>query len=703
MVQVRCPECGYLQTLSEERFVTISENFLNCPHCHARVPKQWIPDADSSVPEEVQHKMLAFSRRILNGGDVGLEVVQALESLVRQFGATAESIKALGIGYANLRETKKAEEFLVLALKEAPGDPGILQALLEVFLENNKFNEAVRTGKSLLERGSGRAADQDVARLGLALIAAGDREEASRLLASFPDLDLRNPLVKQVKRKLNWGASKGFAAAFLGDRGPLSWLRKRGIRKQGDEAALPTEPVQDPQSNRGDQSIPQDMSQPNPEQDRKSDGPASAVMEYWIYAPETSVPSWEEVKATLSRSCGTKEDLHRTREFLEAAIDNNELALEYILRDEALELFQYPEEQIPRNGRELTEDDRAILLNAHTIVRLRLAKRDLPSMEALFFMGRLVEAVRSLTGGVVQDAVSHVLWGTEQWQSVVEGSPRWGVDSHVKIEMLDEGGLVWIHTHGMAKFGLPDLEIEGIPSDEVSAGRDLVSGAAHTLIASLGPDFELRPELAIPNTPLMIQLVARPRDEEGHFPFGSLLLVPYLSGSDPKAVDALQKALRALKSASCDTETGAKAQMNAPKTEQRAAAVEQRKDTAPREERAREDYLRAQLLAAHRRAREDLDQLKSSFLGDASRSHIHAVKVGFPAQEGQFEWMWVSLDVWRGNALVGRLENSPVLRKDLRKGCRVQISVGQIFDWVISREGKLVKGPYTEHILRPGQ
>lgn len=703
MVQVRCQECGYLQTLSEERFITISENFLNCPHCHARVPKQWIPDADSSVPEEVQHKMLAFSRRILNGGDVGLEVVQALESLVRQFGATAESIKALGIGYGNLRETKKAEEFLVLALEEAPGDPGILQALLEVFLANNKFIEAVQTGKSLLEHVSGRATDQDVARLGLALIGAGDREQASRLLDSFPDLDLRNPLVKQVKRKLSWGASKGFAAAFLGNGGPLSWLRKRGTRKQEGETALPTEPVQGFQPNRKEQPIAPDMSQSNLRHDRKSYGSFPAVMEYWIYAPETSVPSWEEVKANLAKSCGTKEDLHRTREFLEGAIDNNELALEYILRDEALELFQYPEEQIPRNGRELTEDDRGILLNAHTIVRLRLAKRDSPGVEALSFMGRLVEAVRFLTGGVVQDAVSHVLWGSEQWQSMVEGSPRWGVDSHVKIEMLDEGGLVWIHTHGMAKFGLPDLEIEGIPSEEVSAGRDLVSAVSHTLIAALGPDFELRPELAIPNTPLMVQLKPRKRDEEGHFPFGSLLLVPYLSGSDPKAVEALQNALLALKSASCDVGTDAKVQMNAPPAEQRAATVEQRKEVAPREERTREEYLRAQLLAAHRRAREDLDQLKTSFLGDASRSQVHAVKVGFPAQEGQFEWMWVSLDVWRGNDLVGRLENSPVLRKDLRKGCRVQISVGQIFDWVISREGKLVKGPYTEHILRSRQ
>ena len=100
MLQVRCPECGYLQTLSEERFLSISDNFLNCPHCNAKVPKEWTPQQEESVPEEVRHKMLAFSKRILNGRDVRLEVVYALESLVRHYGPAEETHKALGIGYA---------------------------------------------------------------------------------------------------------------------------------------------------------------------------------------------------------------------------------------------------------------------------------------------------------------------------------------------------------------------------------------------------------------------------------------------------------------------------------------------------------------------------------------------------------------------------------------------------------------------------
>ena len=156
MVQVRCPECGYLQTLSEERFLSISDNFLHCPHCHARVPKQWAPSTADSVPEEERHKMLAFSRRILNGGDVGREVVYALEALVRRYGAMESSSKALGMGYAALGERVKAEEFLLQAREEDAGDREVLSCLLETLFAEGKFAEAVRTWKDACRSG-GRA------------------------------------------------------------------------------------------------------------------------------------------------------------------------------------------------------------------------------------------------------------------------------------------------------------------------------------------------------------------------------------------------------------------------------------------------------------------------------------------------------------------------------------------------------------------
>jgi len=50
----------------------------------------------------------------------------------------------------------------------------------------------------------------------------------------------------------------------------------------------------------------------------------------------------------------------------------------------------------------------------------------------------------------------------------------------------------------------------------------------------------------------------------------------------------------------------------------------------------------------------------------------------------------------RENSLEGRLENVPVLRKDLQKGSTVRISEADIFDWVITRGGEVLKGAFTE-------
>ena len=95
-----------------------------------------------------------------------------------------------------------------------------------------------------------------------------------------------------------------------------------------------------------------------------------------------------------------------------------------------------------------------------------------------------VEAVRRLTGGLVQDAVSHTLWGTSLWQSHSQQPLENLVDSHVQFELLDEDGVVWIHTHGMQKFGLPEMEMEGVPADLAPSARATMVLVGETLIAS---------------------------------------------------------------------------------------------------------------------------------------------------------------------------------------------------------------------------
>ena len=172
-------------------------------------------------------------------------------------------------------------------------------------------------------------------------------------------------------------------------------------------------------------------------------------------------------------------------------------------------------------------------------------------------------------------------------------------------------------------------------------------------------------------------------DSEGHFPAGSLKIRPFQSGSDPRESDSIRRALSDfVLPARSHSSLGRKSE---PKDKHHISD--------------RGEALRQKLLEAHKRAREELPLFKTSFQQrTGSDEHVHAVKVGFPTQSGDYEWMWISLDAWRGQSIVGYLENTPVLRKDLEMGSRVQITEGEIFDWVITSSGDVLRGGYTERI-----
>ena len=398
MLQVRCPQCGYLQTLSEERFLSISEDFLNCPHCNARIAKHWTPE-EEPIPDEARHKILAFSRRILSGRDVRIEVVCALESLVRHYGPQGEGHKALGTGYALVGEYRKAEQFLLQALKEYEEDPEMLRCLLRVQLAQKKFGPAAGTGLSVLRILEADADDSDVAGLCMAYIGLGQRDEARAVLEAHPNLNPKNPMVKQVLRQVNGGSAFGFLSLFS-LRGPVTrWLteaRTKGLRAVARTASyLPScsaprgyglmadevpEPVE----------ITEEISKPVGQRSSR----VKAILEYWIYTCAEEIPKWESMRQALVGQVPDQKDRENLFEFLERSSEDETLSVEFIRRSDAAELFNYPDEMIPHNSRAVGEHDRRTVRNAQMIVRLRLTRSQFSGFDYLISVVRLAEAIR---------------------------------------------------------------------------------------------------------------------------------------------------------------------------------------------------------------------------------------------------------------------------------------------------------------------
>ena len=69
-----------------------------------------------------------------------------------------------------------------------------------------------------------------------------------------------------------------------------------------------------------------------------------------------------------------------------------------------------------------------------------------------------------------------------------------------------------------------------------------------TLIASSRNRTNPDASLNIPNTPFLFKLEDRPRDEENHFPVGSLKILPYVSDYDPQSPAAIKHVLTMLNS-----------------------------------------------------------------------------------------------------------------------------------------------------------
>jgi hypothetical protein len=68
----------------------------------------------------------------------------------------------------------------------------------------------------------------------------------------------------------------------------------------------------------------------------------------------------------------------------------------------------------------------------------------------------------ALGDGVVMDTRAYRFFGPEGWP-VEEPNPEFDVREHVHVHLeLDSG---WLHTHGLIKFGRPEMELYEVPPE----------------------------------------------------------------------------------------------------------------------------------------------------------------------------------------------------------------------------------------------
>ena len=134
----------------------------------------------------------------------------------------------------------------------------------------------------------------------------------------------------------------------------------------------------------------------------------------------------------------------------------------------------------PPTGQQRAEVD-ARFANAQIETILELSRRESPIGPSVQEGMELADAIAAQARGVVVDPLAHRLVLPGEWR--VE-DPQYALDprEHVTVHVVAEPSGIWVHTHGLAKFGRPEFELFGLPDETSDLGYALLMDTAGYVI-----------------------------------------------------------------------------------------------------------------------------------------------------------------------------------------------------------------------------
>ncbi len=176
--------------------------------------------------------------------------------------------------------------------------------------------------------------------------------------------------------------------------------------------------------------------------------------------------------------------------------------------------------------------ERERLENACWVVALELTEVLGELRDALLFQIELADRLADLSTGVVldQEALRYYLPG--KWRVANATKP---VDAREHVTVHQEKGpkdTLWVHTHGLSKFGRPELEVCGIPAALGEAACRLLIELSQYLVGG----GVLRPGGTVGDSRSPLFLRLRQDDSKRHYAGPSLELVDI--GEDGKPLES---------------------------------------------------------------------------------------------------------------------------------------------------------------------
>ncbi|MGC4074791.1 MAG: DUF2314 domain-containing protein [Nibricoccus sp.] len=106
-----------------------------------------------------------------------------------------------------------------------------------------------------------------------------------------------------------------------------------------------------------------------------------------------------------------------------------------------------------------------------------------------------------------------------------------------------------------------------------------------------------------------------------------------------------------------------------------------------------------EMAAASAKARKAFFKNEAKYRAGLGANEHLLVKAGFPYGEDNNEYMWVEVTAWKNDAVLGVLVNDPYYIKGLKSGSKVTITLDRIYDYLFYRADGTTEGNETSRIL----
>ncbi|HEY3331909.1 MAG TPA: DUF2314 domain-containing protein [Capsulimonadaceae bacterium] len=337
----------------------------------------------------------------------------------------------------------------------------------------------------------------------------------------------------------------------------------------------------------------------------------------------------------------------------------------------------------PHMSHKLSDEEREHLRQATHAYVIQWTSPPAVVPNVLPVIGAVAEAAAKYLGGVIYDPMtSSVVSIGSAGDVFATGSP---IYKHIIVATsVGNRGLAWVTTHGLKKFGVPELQIVDAAPGLASTSGFLVNAVAdrlaRTVAASESATISVEAPIEISVNDLKV-LYGEPPTDDGT----PSVLVQLQYDHDEKSEMEPFLTIKPSK--------GFRGQFN----EWLAEAVGTIKPRAdkivpilPNDD---------ELLAAHRRALDELPTMREQFNDGLEPGDVFYIKHGFADDTGEREFMWVTVNTWRSGVIKGQLMNEPADCAKLRAGQTVSIPEGDVYDWLLVRHSGERLGGYTSEVL----